>query len=115
MSPADAVPTPAWVHAVTVAGHRCQCTGSCGRDHSRNHGDGRCQVGGDLVSAARLYAAPTDPAVPAAQAFRVPVEGLSAWCGPCLDRARRLATARRPVTPADVPESLFDLTAGGAA
>jgi hypothetical protein len=106
------IPAPTYVHVVTAAGRRCECTGSCGRDHTARHGDGRCPVGAGLRAGARLVAAPTDPAVPAHQAYRVPVEGLSAWCGPCLDRARRLAAASRPVTPTDIP-SLFEIDITG--
>ena len=107
---APLLPTSTWVHVVTVAGHRCECGGVCGRTHEKT--EGRCDRGRDRAVSDRLYAAPTDPQVPAAQAFRVPVEDLSAWCGGCLDRSRRLAAARRP-QPTDVP-SLFELTTGGA-
>lgn len=107
------VATPTWVSVVTGAGHRCQCGGVCGRSHDKT--GGRCDRGLDRAIPDRLYAAPTNPQVPAEQAFRVPVEDLSAWCGGCLDRSRRLAAARRPHIPAVAPDSLFDLTAGGAA
>lgn len=104
------IPAPTWVHVVTVAERRCQCTGACGRDHSRRgrhaDGDGQCPVGSERITRDRLVAAPADPAIPAARAYRVPVEGLQAWCGPCLDRARRLATAPRR-GPASTDPSLF--------
>ena len=104
---------PTLVHVVTASGRRCECTGVCGRSHAA--AGGRCDRGHQhgLVPD-RLYAAPRDPSVPAHQACWVPVESLAAWCGPCLDRARRLAVARSP-QPADMPDSLFDLPAGGAA
>jgi hypothetical protein len=98
------VPAPTWVHVVTVAGRRCQCTGVCGRDHSHNHGDGRCPTGSEHITRGRLVAAPADPAVPPARAYRVPAEDLRAWCTGCLDRARRLATTpRRTPCPTDLP------------
>jgi hypothetical protein len=104
------VPAPVWVRVVTVAGRRCQCTGACGRDHSRRgrhtDGDGQCPVGSERITRGRLVAAPADPSVPAARAYRTPAEDLQAWCGPCLDRARRLAGAARR-RPAQADLSLF--------
>ena len=97
------VPAPTWVHVVTVAGRRCECTGACGRDHSRRDGDGRCPTGSERITRDRLVAAPTDPSVPTARAYRVPVEDLQAWCPGCLVRARRLAATTRQPGPASLP------------
>lgn len=107
------VSTPAFVQVVTLAGRRCQCGGVCGREH--RDGAGRCTRGHEKAIQDRLYAAPADPTVPAHQAYRVPLGALSAWCGPCLDAARR--RARQPIDPATVPDSLFKIdtdTPGGA-
>jgi hypothetical protein len=102
-----------YVQVVTAADGRCECAGSCGRDHRA--GGGRCPRGhaaaavlgqsSDLTT--RLYVAPADPAVPTHQAYRVPVEDLTAWCRPCLDGAQRLAMKAAATDPASVP-SLFD-------
>jgi hypothetical protein len=96
---ASVVPAPTWVHVVTVAGRRCECAGACGRAHKGT--GGRCVS--EHGRARPLYAAPRDPGVPAGSAWRLPVEELAAWCGPCLDAARRRATL--PVT-ATVAEQL---------
>jgi hypothetical protein len=114
-------PTPAgsiYVQVITAAGGTCECAGVCGRDH--RSGGGRCARGhaaagvlGESVDLmTRLYAAPADPSVPAHQAYRVPIEDLTAWCGPCLDGAQRLAKAAATTDPASVP-SLFDLDSPG--
>lgn len=95
--------TGIWQAVTRAGGGRCTCTGPCGRTHTRT--EGRC---GTTTPGGRLYAAPADPNVPAAQAHRVPVTDLSAWCGPCLDGARRHTTAPPP-TPADDGGALFDL------
>jgi len=94
------IPTPVLVQVIAASGHRCQCVGACGRDHST----GRCIHRHVLRHGGRLVAAPADPAVPAHRAYRTPVEALAAWCGPCLDRARRRAAAR----PANTP-TLFEI------
>jgi hypothetical protein len=80
------VAAPVFVQVVTEAGRRCECTGACGRVHRTP--EGRC---GTEQGLQRLFVAPRDPAVPAEAAWRAPVEGLAAWCGPCLDAARRAA------------------------
>lgn len=90
------IPTPIWVHVVTVAGRRCECAGACGRKHKDG---GRCAS--EFGQARPLFAAPRDPAVPAESAWRAPVEALAAWCGPCLDAARRRAVLPVTVTVAE--------------
>ncbi len=82
------VAVPVLVRVVTTAGGRCECTGS------RCHGakDARCA---HEAPAWRLTAAPRDPSVPLSTAWRVSVDQLAAWCGPCLDRAQRLAARTR--------------------
>jgi hypothetical protein len=92
---------------------RCECTGQCGRRHQdaprvsaarRSSAPRRC--GNGRVNGRRLVAAPADPAVPAYAAARVPFEQLAAWCGGCLDDARRAAA--RPAAPAEPLDGLFD-------
>jgi hypothetical protein len=96
------VPTPLHVAVITAARLRCQCEGACGSPHKA--GGGRCDRGHDRAVSDRLIAAPADPSVPAARAYRVPAEDLRAWCTGCLDRARRLATApRHQPAQADLP------------
>jgi hypothetical protein len=36
--------TPAWILAVTAAGGLCQCTGRCGRKHTRTATPGKCDA-----------------------------------------------------------------------
>lgn len=107
--------TALWRTVIAAAAGRCACAGACGRSHAapkkaRTKGiptDGRCRVETPI---GRLFAAPADPSVPAEQAYRVPVEALTAWCGMCLDGARRRHRAA-PV----VPETgdLFSLALDG--
>ena len=84
--------TETWRRVVAQAVGRCQCEGACGRRHAKSQG--RCTAGLAAVPAARLFVAASDPYVDPERAWRLPVEQLSAWCGPCLDGARRAA---RPV------------------
>lgn len=117
--------TPLWVLVIDRAGRRCQCTGQCGHRHTRHSPRGRVRPGAQPAPdprcvtelgnpAARLYAAPTDPAVPVADAWQVPTSAMAAWCGPCLDGAR--AQARRTPEPdAPAPAGLFDLPNGACA
>jgi len=103
--------TPLWRTVIAAAAGRCTCTGACGRSHAASKkaraagiaSDGRCRV---EAPAARLFAAPVDMSVPAEQAYRVPVEALTAWCGPCLDVARR---QHRPAPVAVETGALFAL------
>jgi hypothetical protein len=104
------VSTPTWVHVVTVAGRRCECGGACGRRHKDSAG--RCAS--EHGQARPLYAAPRDPAVPAESAWRAPVEALAAWCGPCLDAARRRAVLPVTVTVAEQLSVLDVAAAAGA-
>jgi hypothetical protein len=85
--------TPTWARAVEAAGHACQCDGRCGRSHARD--GGRCPRGTHSPTPARLFVAPADPGVPPERAHTVPADQLMAWCGPCLDGARRHAAAHR--------------------
>jgi hypothetical protein len=98
--------TGIWQAVTRAAGSRCVCAGVCGRSHTRT--EGRCA---STTPAVRLYAAPTDPSIPTSAAHRVPIEALSAWCGPCLDGARRRHPAA-PTLPPPAPDALFDLPPG---
>lgn len=83
------VPDPVWVQVVTNADGQCQCeTRKCHTPAARD----RCKATSPGV---RLVAAPADPLVPEWAAWRVPVEGLSAWCPSCLAAARRRGEAAR--------------------
>lgn len=91
-----------WVQVVTNAGRRCQCEGACGHPHTTGTSqptpvEGRCPANATQTPAAHLYPTPTDPSVPASQAWRLPVSALTAWCGPCLHAAHR--KHQRPPTP----------------
>lgn len=111
-APAGVLPV-VLVEVVTRAGLRCQCSGACGRKH-RDSG-GRCAS--EHGTARPLFAAPSDPAVPEHTAWQVPVTELAAWCGPCLDAARRQAARKvaetRAAELAAATDALFTL--GGAA
>ena len=105
------VATTTWVQVVTTAGRRCECTGTCGRKHTtgkdrRPTVGGRCATNAYEAPVARLYAAPADPAVPAGEAWRLAPSDLAAWCGPCLDGARR--KHKRPAAP-EATDALFAL------
>lgn len=76
-----------WQTVMSAAGYRCQCTGSCGSQHSRT--GGRCDRAHDQ-SGERLAAAPADLTLRPIDAARLPVSDLLAWCTGC-----RSKTARR--------------------
>ncbi len=92
--------TATWRTVARAFGWRCSCTGVCGRTHART--EGRCPAESPRE---RLYAAPSDLAVPEQAAHRVPVGDLALWCGPCLDSARRRTSMPAPAA----GEALFDL------
>ena len=71
---------PLLVQVVTAADGQCECTRpGC---HGRS---ARCEHRTPQV---RLIAAPRDVAVAPHAAWRVPVEGLAAWCERCYTHAR---------------------------
>lgn len=80
----------AWAPVVQAAGGRCQCTGSCGRTHSKTQF--RCDREHDQAGT-RLLVAPVDLALPATQAARLPHADLRAWCPDCHQLARRRQVA----------------------
>ena len=101
--PAEVLPllTPAtWRATVAAAEYRCQCAGTCGRNH-RKDGD-RCAKSLRGLGATRLFALPVSPG------SRTSV----ALCGPCADgrqsAERRAANQAVATRLAEVP-SLFDL------
>ena len=118
--------TPAWEAAVTASHGQCTCTGQCGAGHVRT--EGRCPHS-FWHGAHRLYAAPPDLAESvgsvgsvgsvkrARYAAGAPGSGLVAWCGPCLDGARR-AASRAPLTAPAPPTApglaLFDAPSSSA-
>ncbi|MFJ9772677.1 hypothetical protein ACIRVF_15765 [Kitasatospora sp. NPDC101157] len=104
-----------WQHVIDTAGARCQCTGTCGKNHAKT--DGRCervhggyqhQHGGGQV---RLIAAPADPAnllLPAHRITALPMQALAAWCPACHDATRTKARkAEQDSAPAAEPDALF--------
>lgn len=99
----------AWAPVVQSAGGRCQCTGACGRTHSKT--GLRCDREHDQAGV-RLLVAPADLTLPPTQAARLPRADLRAWCPDCHKKARRRqadhdANRRRlDDTPAD---ALFSL------
>ena len=102
---------PTWVHVVTLAGRTCECTGVCGRSHAA--AGGRCDRGHRHLVRDQLVVAPADPGVPPARAWRTPVEELAAWCGPCLDQARRQARTA-PIPEQTTPLLAIDCTGGAS-
>ena len=115
--------TPAWIVVTDRDGRRCRCHGECGSRHfDRVKGrpdpapgspGARCRVAGAPgrpVLPGDLVVAPADPAVPSADAWRLPREELATWCPACLMGASAAARARArraaAATVAD-PEGLF--------
>ncbi|MET8703626.1 hypothetical protein ABZW10_32965 [Kitasatospora sp. NPDC004723] len=70
---------------------RCACTGRCGNRHTAS--GGRCER--EHRAGRPLIAAPADPSMPDAEAARLPVEQLLAWCGDCLAKAAGRGRADR--------------------
>jgi hypothetical protein len=100
------MPVPVLVQVFAAAGGRCECT------QTGCHGNaGRC---GHERPGHRLVAAPRDGSVPEQAAWRVQVEDLAAWCGPCLDVAGRRGRAERAAVQ-PVTEELFAIEIEGAA
>jgi hypothetical protein len=101
--PAGARPVAAneqWRATVAAAGYQCQCTGRCGRSHSKSRG--RCDKTLRGPAGVRLFAVPAQPGSTV----------LEAVCGRCADgyraadhRHRAQAAAQR----ADEAPSLLDL------
>jgi hypothetical protein len=109
--PADRDPiyaTDTWRQVMTRTGFGCTCRGQCGHPHTKN--EGCCPRVHDR-GGVHLQVAPADPAVPAAGAWKVPTDALTAWCTPCLDAARRTAARSAPEPPIQGPDllSLLDI------
>lgn len=101
-----------WRAVVGAAGGRCECTGTCGKAHAK--GDDRCPAEhGKYLSKrhgpVRLVAAPSDPTTPMPSAAELPANALRAWCGNCLDTARRNAARAARSVPDPGQGELFDL------
>lgn len=106
-----------WRAVLAAAAGRCQCRGTCGKNHAKD-GD-RCKTvhGGygprHGTGPVRLLAAPAEPAdllLPPHKSAVLPKTALIAWCPDCHDATRRTAAkARQQATPAAEPSSLFDL------
>ncbi|GGV03967.1 hypothetical protein GCM10010495_14520 [Kitasatospora herbaricolor] len=106
-----------WQAVMAAAAGRCQCRGTCGKNHAKD--GGRCprqhaglnhRHGGGTV---HLIAAPADPAdllLPDHQAAALPKQRLAAWCPDCHHATRTAAhKAHRATAPAAEPDALFDL------
>ncbi|WP_234327093.1 hypothetical protein [Streptomyces sp. NRRL WC-3742] len=106
-----------WQAVLAAAAGRCQCRGTCGKNHEKD--GGRCPAvhGGyghrHGTGPVRLLAAPADPhglLLPSHQAAALPKRSLAAWCPTCHDATRRAAIAARHASaPATEPDTLFDL------
>ncbi|MFE4514212.1 hypothetical protein ACFRMQ_08470 [Kitasatospora sp. NPDC056783] len=103
-----------WQAVMAAAAGRCQCRGTCGKNHDKD--GGRCPAahGAYLRHGAppvRLLAAPADPdglLLPAHQAAALPKTSLAAWCPACHDATRRTAhKARQAAASAAEPDALF--------
>ncbi|MFC5664099.1 hypothetical protein ACFP3U_14035 [Kitasatospora misakiensis] len=105
-----------WQAVMAAAAGRCQCRGTCGRNHDKDDG-GRCPaVHGAYRTKhgrgwVRLLAAPADPAallLPAHRVAALPKRELAAWCEQCHDATRRTAAkTRQDTAPACAPDALF--------
>ena len=80
---------PAWLPVVAAADWRCECTGACGRRHSRS--EFRCDREHGRAGV-RLMVAPADLMLTLAQAAEVEADDLHAWCPECHRLARRRQT-----------------------
>ncbi|WP_371497653.1 hypothetical protein OG871_17050 [Kitasatospora sp. NBC_00374] len=109
--------TGLWQAVMAAASGRCQCRGTCGKNHTkdggrcpREHGGHQQHHGGGTV---HLIAAPADSAallLPPHRAATLPKQALAAWCPTCHDGARTTARkTQRATAPATAPDSLFDL------
>ncbi|MFJ1932676.1 hypothetical protein ACIOGZ_08385 [Kitasatospora sp. NPDC088160] len=105
-----------WQAVMAAAAGRCQCRGTCGKNHDKD--GGRCPaVHGAYArhgtGPVHLLAAPADPdslLLPPHKAAVLPKQSLAAWCPHCHDATHRTADkARQATTPAAEPDSLFDL------
>jgi hypothetical protein len=99
----------AWDAVMNRSESRCECTGACGRPHTRT--GSRCARQHDRGKV-RLIVAPADLALPLTEAAHVPVTGLRAWCPDChrLARRRRAQDAvQRAQHGNDPAPTLFDL------
>ncbi|MFF2039000.1 hypothetical protein ACFVVX_01125 [Kitasatospora sp. NPDC058170] len=104
-----------WQAVTAAAAGRCQCRGTCGKNHDKD--GGRCPAvhGGygprHGTGPVRLVAAPADPAhllLPPHQAAALPKAALAAWCPACLDATTRAArNARQAANPPAEPDALF--------
>jgi hypothetical protein len=100
---------PTWTVVIGAADRRCECTGACGRRHSRT--DFRCDRTHDQ-GGIRLIAAPTDLALPLSEAAELTPDELRAWCPDCHRLAKRQHEGSRAARQQlDTPptETLFDL------
>lgn len=101
---------PTWEAVLNRCGGRCECTGSCGRTHSRT--EFRCDRTHDR-GGVRITVAPAHLVVTGAAAARLPVAELRAWCPDCYRMARRrhidADAARTRFEPTTDAPTLFDL------
>jgi hypothetical protein len=74
-----------WQAVIAAAGGRCECTGGCGRPHTRD--GGRCVR--ESLPGRPLRAVPRAP-VPGPAAAYLAAADLTALCGPCADDTGRL-------------------------
>ncbi|MGY4768957.1 hypothetical protein ACXC9Q_18755 [Kribbella sp. CWNU-51] len=100
-----------WSRVLGEAGWRCECTGDCGRPHTKS--EHRCPVDHGLKH--RLSVVPSDPTVTLTKA--VTGAELVAMCPACATGAKRLAEAAsdEATNPTTDQLGLFDLTGGDAA
>ncbi|MEU2722743.1 hypothetical protein [Streptomyces smyrnaeus] len=101
-----------WRAVMQRAGYRCQCVGQCGSKHAK--GGGRCERQHDKYAdkhhgPARLLTAPADPTLTLTAAVALSTGELRAWCGFCLDGARRTARTAARKGPDPNEGGLFDL------
>ncbi|MFF7634268.1 hypothetical protein ACFZB9_14100 [Kitasatospora sp. NPDC008050] len=109
--------TGLWQQVIAAAAGRCQCRGTCGKNHAkdggrcpREHAGYRHRHGGGLV---HLVAAPADPAdmlLPDHRQAALPKRALAAWCPDC--HQATLAAARKTwqaAVPPVEPDALFKI------
>ncbi|MBS2538844.1 hypothetical protein KGQ20_39470 [Catenulispora sp. NF23] len=96
-----------WLPVMQAAGFRCQCTGGCGRTHSKEPG-GRCKH--EHKPWLRLLAA---PAKPTGNPHQDATADLVAYCPTCFDGHLRVAkrSDRAAATAHENDIPLFDLDA----
>ncbi|MFJ2191129.1 hypothetical protein ACIOJE_24895 [Kitasatospora sp. NPDC087861] len=104
-----------WQAVMAAAAGRCQCRGTCGKNHDKDGGRCPAQHGAYVrhgTGPVHLLAAPAEAdalLLPPHKAAALPKAALAAWCPACHSATRRAVDkARLASAPAAGPDCLFD-------